>query len=137
MWKGALIATILAGVAVPAAPPAQAGERYHGHRTQVIYRYHEGMQRPPWYRQPPWIGTGVGHYYSYHPDHVPGYPHELTGYPIPIFRMSDSDPVVRAFRGAPSAHVDWCRSRYRSYDMRSDTYQPYEGPRRFCMSPFR
>ncbi|MBO6813443.1 MAG: BA14K family protein [Rhizobiaceae bacterium] len=35
-----------------------------------------------------------------------------------------------------SAHVDWCLSRYRSYDVRSDTYQPYSGPRRYCNSPY-
>lgn len=33
-------------------------------------------------------------------------------------------------------HVDWCYSRYRSYDQRSNTFQPYRGPRRECRSPY-
>jgi len=34
-------------------------------------------------------------------------------------------------------HVQWCLSRYRSYDVRTDTFQPYHGPRRYCNSPYR
>lgn len=35
-----------------------------------------------------------------------------------------------------SAHVRWCAERWRSYDPRSNTYQPYDGPRRVCVSPY-
>jgi hypothetical protein len=38
---------------------------------------------------------------------------------------------------AASAHVEWCAARYRSYDARTDTWQPYHGPRRYCWSPYR
>lgn len=41
------------------------------------------------------------------------------------------------YRSAGNAHVDWCYSRYRSYDARTDTFQPYHGPRRYCNSPYR
>lgn len=34
-------------------------------------------------------------------------------------------------------HVEWCINRYRSYDVRNDTFQPYDGPRRRCISPYR
>ena len=34
------------------------------------------------------------------------------------------------------AHVDWCASRYRSYRPRDDSYTPYSGGRRPCVSPF-
>lgn len=37
---------------------------------------------------------------------------------------------------AGSAHVRWCEQHYRSYDVRTDTYQPYNGPRRRCVSPY-
>lgn len=33
-------------------------------------------------------------------------------------------------------HVDWCASRYRSYRASDDTFQPFEGPRKPCLSPF-
>jgi hypothetical protein len=35
------------------------------------------------------------------------------------------------------AHIEWCLARYRSYDVYSDTFQPYHGPRRPCLSPYR
>ena len=33
-------------------------------------------------------------------------------------------------------HLDWCYERYRSYRARDNTFQPYEGPRRQCRSPY-
>ncbi|HEV2901060.1 MAG TPA: BA14K family protein [Pseudaminobacter sp.] len=42
-----------------------------------------------------------------------------------------------AYRAQTAAHVERCAQRYRSYDIGSETYQPYEGPRRLCRSPFR
>lgn len=33
-------------------------------------------------------------------------------------------------------HVDWCEDRYRSYDVRSNTFQPYRGGRQECVSPY-
>ncbi len=38
--------------------------------------------------------------------------------------------------GAGDAHVAWCLDRYRSYEPSSNTYQPYDAPRRACESPF-
>ena len=38
--------------------------------------------------------------------------------------------------GLPRAHYNWCDQRYRSYDARSDTFQPYNGPRQRCNSPY-
>ena len=43
----------------------------------------------------------------------------------------------RVYRSSgSSSHVEWCYNRYRSYDAASDTYQPYNGPRRTCYSPY-
>lgn len=33
-------------------------------------------------------------------------------------------------------HVRWCEDRYRSYRASDDTFQPYDGPRRRCFSPY-
>lgn len=38
--------------------------------------------------------------------------------------------------GGGSAHVDWCYDRYRSYRASDNTFQPYNGPRRQCNSPY-
>lgn len=42
----------------------------------------------------------------------------------------------RVYRGGGSAHVRWCHNRYRSYRSWDNTYQPYNGPRRQCWSPY-
>ena len=34
------------------------------------------------------------------------------------------------------AHIRWCYARYRSYDAYDNTFQPYHGPRRGCVSPY-
>ncbi len=34
------------------------------------------------------------------------------------------------------AHVRWCYNRYRSYRAYDNTFQPYNGPRRQCWSPY-
>ncbi|HSO47092.1 MAG TPA: BA14K family protein [Rhizobiaceae bacterium] len=37
----------------------------------------------------------------------------------------------------PSAHYDWCFSRYKSYDAGSNSYQPLNtAGRRQCRSPY-
>lgn len=36
-----------------------------------------------------------------------------------------------------NSHVNWCMNKYRSYDPRSDTFQPYNGGRKYCNSPYR
>ncbi|MFC5991062.1 BA14K family protein [Limoniibacter endophyticus] len=41
----------------------------------------------------------------------------------------------RVYRGG-SAHVNWCANRYRSYRAYDNTFQPYNGPRRQCISPY-
>jgi len=35
-----------------------------------------------------------------------------------------------------NAHLDWCYNRYRSYRSYDNTFQPYNGPRRPCISPY-
>ncbi|MGB3874436.1 MAG: BA14K family protein [Shinella zoogloeoides] len=40
------------------------------------------------------------------------------------------------YRGG-SSHVRWCANRYRSYRAYDNTFQPYHGPRRQCISPYR
>ena len=39
-------------------------------------------------------------------------------------------------RSYGNAHVNWCLNRYRSYDVRTDTYVPRRGVRKYCNSPY-
>ncbi len=48
-----------------------------------------------------------------------------------------SEPrVVYRNRGLGDAHVEWCYNRYRSYRASDNTFQPYNGPRKQCYSPY-
>jgi hypothetical protein len=38
--------------------------------------------------------------------------------------------------GGGNAHVQWCYDRYRSYRAYDNTFQPYNGPRQQCYSPY-
>ncbi|MBZ9807628.1 MULTISPECIES: BA14K family protein [unclassified Mesorhizobium] len=48
-------------------------------------------------------------------------------------------PPRRYYRAGrfSSAHVRWCYNRYRSYRAWDNTFQPYNGPRQQCYSPYR
>ncbi|WP_243463555.1 BA14K family protein, partial [Brucella suis] len=48
--------------------------------------------------------------------------------------ISQPRPVYRAPAGSP--HVQWCYSRYKSYRASDNTFQPYNGPRKQCRSPY-
>jgi len=37
---------------------------------------------------------------------------------------------------APNPHVDWCARTYRSYNPYDNTFQPFRGPRAYCISPY-
>src|SRR5262245_4890085 len=85
-----------------------------------------------WYDQPPLLGTGPGLYYSYHPEHVPGYPTQFRGYPIPLYDIGRRTSATVG----DDAHVQWCYGRWRSYRASDNTYQPLLGTRRECVSPY-
>ncbi|MCP4184935.1 MAG: BA14K family protein [Hyphomicrobiales bacterium] len=40
------------------------------------------------------------------------------------------------YRNLPAAHYNWCFRKFRSYHQPSNTYQPYNGRRRQCNSPW-
>ena len=54
------------------------------------------------------------------------------------YNYYDAPPPRRYYRAGrlSSAHVQWCYNRYRSYRAWDNTFQPYNGPRRQCYSPY-
>lgn len=56
----------------------------------------------------------------------------LAGAVIAGALANDNPP---AYSGG-NAHVRWCYDRYRSYRASDNTFQPYNGPRRQCYSPY-
>ena len=51
-------------------------------------------------------------------------------------RYVPAPPRVYHRGGLPVAHVQWCDARYRSYRAWDNSFQPYHGPRRQCISPY-
>ncbi|WP_246730285.1 BA14K family protein [Nitratireductor mangrovi] len=70
----------------------------------------------------------------------PGY-REYDGWWFPAAAFIAGAIITGAINDGPrtqlnEAHVDWCFDRYRSYRLRDNSFQPYEGPRRQCISPY-
>jgi hypothetical protein len=97
--------------------------RHHRHRHVV----------PAW--APP---SGQQIYYSHYPEHIPAYSdHVQEGVPVPVFPMARPPRIGGSVPTIPHAHIDRCAARYASYRLWDNTWQPYHGPRRQCLSPYR
>lgn len=83
-----------------------------------------------------------------HKDRRAGYRRHSDGlwYPLAAFGLGaiiggaianqpQPAPVYRG-RGLSNAHVQWCYGKYRSYRASDNTFQPYNGPRQQCYSPY-
>lgn len=101
-----------------------------GSRYKRVYRErHVQHDRRGWYR---------GHR---------GYRHSRRGYryhdgfwfPLAAFGagaiIGGAIANDRGYQGGGS-HVNWCANRYRSYRAYDNTFQPYNGPRKQCVSPY-
>jgi hypothetical protein len=98
---------------------------HHRHRS-----YHRGFSRHGGY------GWYNGHRGYRH--HRRGY-REYNGWWFPAAAFLGAAIIGNAIANAPrsgNAHVQWCYNRYRSYRASDNTYQPYHGPRRQCVSPY-
>lgn len=92
--------------------------RSHAYRSNNYRNYHHRGYRN-------WNGyRGYGY-------HRAGYRY-YGGYWYPAAAFVVVAPRVVVGR---SSHVRWCRNHYVSYRASDNTYQPYNGPRRECISP--
>ena len=70
----------------------------------------------------------------------PGY-REYNGYWFPLAAFAAGAIITGAIANdrpasSGSAHVRWCYDRYRSYREWDNSFQPYNGPRQQCYSPY-
>ncbi|HCL64351.1 MAG TPA: BA14K family protein [Rhizobium sp.] len=93
-----------------------------------------------YYRRPPYYDYNG---YRGYREPRPGYRY-YNGYWFPLAAFA-AGAIIGGAMLAPSVpragninpkHYDWCAARYRSYDPYSNTFQPYNGPRRQCYSPY-
>jgi len=51
--------------------------------------------------------------------------------------VAEEEPVeINPAGQFPIAHIEWCANQYRSYRASDNSYQPYSGGRRTCVSPY-
>jgi len=109
-------ASIMTPVASAQAVPLAVPDVKAAHQSDVQTVNHRGYRhyRPrPHYRP----------YYSHRRYYRPGY------------RVYVAPPVVYR-RGYGGSHVEWCLSRYRSYNPSTNRFLAYGGVYRVCRSPY-
>ncbi|SIR09069.1 BA14K-like protein [Rhizobium sp. RU20A] len=141
----ALSVVLVASVAVPAqamnlAVPAPVKiERNNADNLVQQVQYGRGYYM-----------RGGRHYYNGHRgyrEYRRGYrQHNGLWFPLGAFAagaiiggaLNDGRPVYRSNRAVrvSARHVAWCENRYRSYRAYDNSYQPYNGPRQQCYSPY-
>ncbi|PWK72868.1 BA14K family protein [Aminobacter sp. AP02] len=102
------------------------GDGWRGRDYRRYDNNWRGNYRP--YRPNYFGGTGI--YFNFG---VPAYRYYEPRYYQP--RYYEPRRVYRS--GVSSPHARWCYSRYRSYRAWDNTFQPYNGPRQQCWSPYR
>lgn len=72
--------------------------------------------------------------------HRPGYRRHHDGWWYPsaafVFGTIIGNALATPHYNYSPAHHRWCDARYRSYRWSDGTFQPYNGPRRRCNSPY-
>ncbi|WP_345779377.1 BA14K family protein [Roseibium sediminicola] len=110
---------------------------YHGKKRYPYYNGHRGYrnyrrgyrQYNGWWFPPAAFGFGFG-YRVIPPQRYIAPP------PLVIVPPSYAPPPPYYGPHFSPAHYQWCDRRYRSYRAVDNSFQPYHGPRRACLSPY-
>jgi hypothetical protein len=101
---------------------------------QVQYRYERRRDRYERRAERRWHG------HRGYRDYRPGYRRHSDGWWYPLAAFGLGAAIGGAIANQPSAgsgsHERWCANRYRSYRAYDDSFQPYNGPRQRCISPY-
>ena len=137
-------ALALAGtVAVSAVAPVQAQSVTFsvGQRDRVITSYCDRNPRDRdcrSYRDGGWRDSDYNRFYGSHRRGLDTVSSGLFGFGFgallgsAIANSNTNDRVVGRVGGSSSSHVQACEARYRSYDVRSDTYMGFDGNHHRC-----
>ncbi|MCJ8142005.1 BA14K family protein [Ancylobacter sp. A5.8] len=151
------VATAFTSAAVPAIAAPFVPSQLAAPASNVEAVRHGGYHGPrpggPGYGRPGYRGPGPAyynrggrHYYNGHRGYNyyrPGY-RQYNGWWFPAAAFATGALIGGAIAAQPgptyvspgNAHVRWCQSQYRSYRVSDNTFQPYNGPRQQCVSPY-
>jgi hypothetical protein len=121
--------------ALPAAPqPAVLGGQTADLMVEVKHRRDHRQLRRHWNRKRDGnrCRTRFGncrHYYR-------GYYYSSPWWTLPLIGGSIILGNQNYNRGYGNAHIRWCQDRYRSYNVRTNTWVAYSGAVRQCVSPY-
>lgn len=135
--------------AVSAVPPAQAQTPCIGVCTGAPLRGNYGSNYGSTYRGMSRHDLFIERQYrDFQVNRNPNSPGALRyrGQPVPGATVREPKPPAldpgrvrrqqQLIRYDANAHLRWCRERYISYRSTDNTFQPHEGPRRACNSPY-
>ncbi|MEP4031101.1 BA14K family protein [Roseibium polysiphoniae] len=78
------------------------------------------------------VGAASAGNYGYKNSYNNGYGyHKSSGY-----SKKSSRPFAHIKDHVWKQHVSWCHNRFKSYNSYDNSYQPYNGPRQHCWSPY-
>jgi hypothetical protein len=124
-------AVLMASLALPAAGPlsaAAAGEMQMSTQGPIILAGNQGGWKNGY--------KGSQHYKKGWRQNNDGWWFPLAAFGVgAIVGSTLAQPRAVVVEGG-DAHVQWCYSRYRSYRAWDNSFQPYNGPRRECYSPY-
>ncbi|MBL8893298.1 MAG: BA14K family protein, partial [Rhizobiales bacterium] len=86
-------------------------------------------------RQPPKAGWKPGRRHGHHHPHPHKKRHRHYHYGYGWYDYYDYYDNYEYWSDY-DAHVRWCKRRYRSYKVRTDSYLGYDGKRHRCVSPY-
>ncbi|MBO0140469.1 BA14K family protein [Agrobacterium sp. Ap1] len=154
LFKKFAVAAVSAVVLAGSLGTAQALPLPAAPNAQVV----SDVSNVQYYRDRGWRGDGPrrgwygGHRgYRYHRDgyrrHNDGYWYPLAAFGAgaiiggaiasqPRYVEPAPRPAYSGGGGLNPRHYEWCAGRYRSYDSYSNSFQPYNGPRQTCYSPY-
>jgi len=123
----------IAGVAPVASAPLNTQSQFVASSPIILAGHKDRDDRRKYKRR------GHGYHNGYR-----GYRHKRPGYrqqngfwfPLAAFGLGAIIGGSVAGNNYGNAHVQWCYNRYRSYRAYDNTFQPYNGPRRACYSPY-
>nr|WP_306266874.1 BA14K family protein [Pararhizobium sp. IMCC3301] len=138
LCSGTLAMSLIAGALAPvAAAPPRAPISQWGQSDIIQIHSTRQQTRRAEPRQNRFERRNGRYYYNGHR----GYQQRRAGYrqyngywfPAAAFAVG---VIIGGSQNNNSAHVSWCYDRYRSYRSSDDTFQPYNGPRKRCRSPY-